>query len=174
MKAYGGRVGVRLLALLAVSAGFASVVAPPASAGTVGVAGVQSGPVSSAVCTDQTPGLLAYSMAGGLIGCWYTDTFNSKYQPTSGTFQATGTEHFVGCLDLDGDQACTGRDPQGTLYFTFQFTGKLNPVTLAEVHGRCQHPIISGTGDFANASGVITFKDDVTNGTSLYTGHVAI
>jgi len=45
-------------------------------------------------------------------------------------------------------------------------------VTDAAIHGRCQHPIIAGTGDFAGASGVITFKDDVTNGTSLYRGPV--
>jgi hypothetical protein len=47
-------------------------------------------------------------------------------------------------------------------------------VTGAELHGRCQHPIISGSGDFEGASGVITFKDDVTNGTSLYRGHVKL
>lgn len=161
------RLGVLVCAVLI--AGFATLSATPASAASVQVSGVQT-PVSSGPCFD--PGALAsFTMQGSLIGCWYIDTFNRKDQ-TSGTFQATGTEHFVGCLDLDGDQACTGGDRQGTLYFSFQFTGKVDPVTLAEIHGRCQHPIIAGTGDFAGASGVITFKDDVTNGTSLYRGPV--
>jgi len=31
---------------------------------------------------------------------------------------------------------------------------------------------VSGTGDFAGATGVINFKDDVSNGTSPYMGHV--
>jgi hypothetical protein len=114
-------------------------------------------------------------MAGGLIGCWYTDTLTTRGtgQP-SGTIQATGTEHFVGCLDLDRDRACGAGDPSGTLGFSFKFSGKFGPVTGAELHGRCQHPIISGSGDFEGASGVITFKDDVTNGTSLYRGHVKL
>jgi hypothetical protein len=158
-----------LLVSAVLIAGFATLSATPASAASVQVSGVQT-PVSSGPCFD--PGVASFTMQGSLIGCWYFDTFNAKGQP-SGTFQATGTEHFVGCLDLDGDQACTGGDRQGTLYFSFQFTGKLDPpVTGAEIRGRCQHPIIAGTGDFAGASGVITFKDDVTNGTSLYRGPV--
>jgi hypothetical protein len=162
----------RFLTCAVVSAAFAALSTAPANAAALQVSGVQT-PVNSGPCFDPSA-LGSFTMQGSLIGCWYTDTFNSKYQPTSGTFQATGTEHFVGCLDLDGDQACTGRDPQGTLYFTFQFTGKLNPVTLAEVHGRCQHPIIAGTGDFAGASGVITFKDDIANGTSPYRGPISL
>jgi hypothetical protein len=117
-------------------------------------------------------------MVGGLIGCWYTDTLViHPAQPNgtpSGAIQATGTEHFVGCLDVNDDQTCDSGDPEGTLSFTFQFSGKFDPVTGAEIHGRCQHPIVSGTGDFAGASGVINFKDDVTNGTSLYAGQVAL
>jgi hypothetical protein len=158
--------------------GFAAAGAAPASAGTVQVAGVQSAPVSFAVCANQTPGLPAYSMAGGLIGCWYTDTIvTHAAQPLgtpSGTIQATGTEHFVGCLDRDGDGSCTG-DPHGTLTFTFQLSAKYHTVPpFAEIHGRCQHPVVGGTGDFAGATGVITFKDDVVTGTSLYRGHVAL
>lgn len=175
MYAYGRRVGARLLALVAVSAAFAFVVAAPASAGTMQVAGVQSAPVTSGPCFDSMAVNPSYTMVGGLVGCWYTDTFNQRGagQP-SGTIQATGTEHFVGCLDLNGDGTCDPGEPSGTLMFTFQFTGKFAPVTIAEIHGRCQHPIVSGTDGFAGASGVITFKDDVVTGTSNYKGHVTL
>jgi hypothetical protein len=57
-------------------------------------------------------------MTGSLVGCWYTDTLViNPAQPNgtpSGTIQATGTEHFVGCLDVDGDGTCAG-DPSRTL-----------------------------------------------------------
>jgi hypothetical protein len=168
--------GTRLLALVALVSCFAFVGAAPASAATVHVSGVQSAPVSSAVCPDQTAGLPAYTMAGGLVGCWYTDTLSFRGNPLgapSGAIQATGTEHFGGCLDLDVDGTCVG-DPQGTLTFTYQLSAKFDVVTGAEIHGRCQHPIISGTGDLSGASGVLTFKDDVTNGTALYRGHVTL
>ena len=169
MNTYRRPIKSRLVVCAALIAGFAALSATPASAASVQVSGVQT-PVSSGPCFD--PGAVAsFTMQGSLIGCWSVDTFNVQSQP-SGTFQATGTEHFTGCLDLDGDQACTAGDPQGTLYFSFQFTGKVDPVTFAEIFGRCQHPIVAGTGDFAGAFGVLTFKDDVTNGTSLYRGPV--
>lgn len=147
---------------------FAALSAASASAATVQLSGVQSG-ASSGPCHDPSAER-SFTMQGSLVGCWYTDTFDSKYQPTSGTYQETGTEHFVGCLDLDSDQACDSGDPNGTLYFTYQFTAKFNPLTLAEIHGRCHHPITGGAGDFTGASGVITFKDDVVTGLSPYRG----
>jgi hypothetical protein len=138
--------------------------------------GVQSAPVSSGPCFDPNA-VASYVIGGGLVGCWSTDTFvTHSAQPNgtpSGTIQATGTEHFVGCLDVDADRSCM-HDPSGSLAFTYQFSGKFDPATGAEIHGRCQHPIVSGTGDFADASGIISFKDDVANSTSLYTGHVAL
>ncbi|MGZ6693776.1 MAG: hypothetical protein ACXVHQ_41130 [Solirubrobacteraceae bacterium] len=132
---------------------------------------------SSDPCFDASA-VTSYTMEGGLVGCWYTDTLvTHPAQPNgtpSGTIQATRTEHFVGRLDLDGDGACGSGHPYGTLQFSYQFTGKFDPVTGAEIHGRCQHPITSGTGHFAGTTGVITFKDDVANRTSLYSGHVAL
>jgi hypothetical protein len=152
----------------------ALLTAASAGAATSQVNGVQSAAVTSGPCFDPSA-ITSYTMAGGLVGCWYTDTLNVRGdgQP-NGTVQATGTEHFVGCLDLDGDGACGASDPSGTLTFSFQFSGKYDPVTGAEIHGRCQHPVTSATGDFTGATGVITFKDDVANGTSLYEGHVAL
>jgi hypothetical protein len=178
MTLHPTRIAARLLAFLAVTVGLASVVAAPASAATVQVAGVQSAPLDTVVCPFQTAGLPAYTMAGGLIGCWYTDTIvTHAAQPNgtpSGEIQATGTEHFDGCLDLNGDGRCDDGDPTGTLAFTYQLSIKLDPGTGAEIHGRCHHPIVpgSGTDGFTGATGVITFKDDVANGTAPYRGHI--
>jgi hypothetical protein len=169
-----GRATFRLSALVAVIAAFVLVAATAASAGTTQVSGVQSAPVSSGPCFD-TKALASYAMEGSLVGCWQLDTFDvrGEGQP-SGTVQATGQEHFVGCLDLNGDHVCGGGDPQGTLTFTYTFTGKFDTVTAAEIHGRCHHVVVAGTGAFAGASGVISFHDDVATGTFPCRGHVAL
>jgi hypothetical protein len=54
------------------------------------------------------------------------------------------------------------------------FTGKLDTVTSAEIHGRCHHVVAASTGAFAGASGVISFHDDVATGTAPYRGHVTL
>jgi hypothetical protein len=113
------------------------------------------------------------AMAGSLIGCWYTDTFNPIVN-TPSELVATGEEHFVGCLDLARTAACTHHDPTGTLALTYKFEGRFNPVTDNEIAGGCQHRIVFGTGGFAGATGRVEFKDNVTNGTSNYQGHITL
>ena len=169
-----GRATFRMSALVAVMAAFVLAAATAASAGTTQVSGVQSAPVSGGPCFDGSA-LASYAMEGSLVGCWQTDTFDVRGdgQP-SGTLQATGQEHFVGCIDLNGDHVCGGGDPQGTLMFTYTFTGKVDTVTLAEIHGRCHHVVVAGTGAFDGASGVISFHDDVATGTAPYRGHVTL
>jgi hypothetical protein len=132
-----------------------------ASAGTTQIDGVQVFDAGN-VCPEQSLG--TFTMTGSLVGCWYTDTLQAKVNP-SGTVQASGTEHFVGCLN---GTIC------GSFSTTFTFTGKYEgPPTFAEIHGRCHHPIVSGTGGFAQATGVVDFKDDVsTPGLSYYRGHI--
>jgi hypothetical protein len=118
-------------------------------------------------------------MPGGLVGCWYTDTYIEKkthVKSADGKYEFifTGTEHFTGCLDTDGDGGCSG-DPTGTFYTTFTFTTQFEVQTPTEIRGRCHRPIVSGTGDFAGATGVSNFKDDVSdpsNVTSPYMGHI--
>jgi len=165
----GSRAPVPLAVALAAAS--CCLVAAPASASENQVSGIQSTATAS-VCGE--PSLGSYTMTGGLIGCWYTDTFNPKKSnaSASGKYQViyTGTEHFTGCLDSDRDGGCSG-DPTGTFYTTFTFTAQFD-LTLTEIRGRCHHPIVSGTGDFAGATGVINFKDDISNGTSPYMGHV--
>ncbi len=58
-----------------------------------------------------------------------------------------------------------------TEFFTAKFTE-----TGDQVFGRCQHPLVdgSGTGDFEGISGRLDFKDDVEAGTVDYRGHLRI
>ena len=104
-------------------------------------------------------------LTGSLNGCWYTYVSRSQFNP-SGTYVEQGTETFVGCLN---GLAC------GTFETIYTFTGKYTDETFAqEIHGRCEHRIVGGTGDFAGAKGVITFKDDVVNLKFDYRGHISL
>jgi hypothetical protein len=148
----------------------AVLLAAPARAAATRVTGLQIPDLENA-CPETSIG--TFTMEGGLIGCWYTDEFSAVREHPSGTVQITGTEHFVGCLDHGLDGSCVG-DLAGTLTFSFQFSGMYDLVTFAEIRGRCEHLIVSGTGGFANAGGVITFKDDVSTGIASYSGAVRI
>lgn len=145
------------------------VLASPASAGTTQVSGDAvfnddcQPPVGSppADLGDYPP----IDLSGSLDGCWYTYVDEAKFNP-SGTYQEQGTEVFVGCLN---GSTC------GTFETTYTFTAKYVDDTFAEeIHGRCHHPIVRGTGGFAGATGVILFKDDVVNLVFDYRGHVSL
>jgi hypothetical protein len=104
--------------------------------------------------------------AGGLQGCLYTfvDTMDSS---TSGTYRETGTEIFV-AKRADGTVA-------GTFATTYRFEGKYTVADPAtEIFGRCQHPIVegSGTGIYEGVSGTLLFKDDIEAGNFPYRGHL--
>lgn len=109
-----------------------------------------------------------------LIGTWKTKTFVFGVLTPSGVVTATGTEEFDGCLDANGDRSCGASEPAGLLWFSFQFSGKFDPVTFAQQHGRCHHPITAGTGGFAGATGVLRFKDDPVAGCAYYSGHLTL
>jgi len=100
-------------------------------------------------------------ITGDLDGCWYTVVDTRKTTP-SGVYLETGREVFVSS-SLDGSTFAT----------TYKFESKWAP-DGSEVHGRCQHPIVagSGTGDFAGATGRVDFKDEVTTGQYFYRGHI--
>ena len=104
-------------------------------------------------------------MTGGLDGCLYTDILTTESSP-SGTYRETGTELFVGSY-LDGS---------GTFETTYRFEAKYEDVDnlAGEIFGRCQHPIVegSGTGIFEGVSGRLDFKDDVETGEFFYRGHL--
>ncbi len=101
-------------------------------------------------------------MTGDLEGCLYTDIATTKTTP-SGVYLETGREIFVGTLNGE----------QGTFTTTYRFESKWAP-DGSEIHGRCQHPIVngSGTGVFEGARGRINFKDNVETGEFIYKGHV--
>jgi len=161
---------IRRIASVLLTIGWLAVLVQPASAGPVLVKGAQSYAPEGDPCFD--PGaLFSLTMEGGLVGCWWVDTGSDVVHP-SGTAITRGTEHFTGCLDLGLDGDCTG-DPWGTFWTTFTFTAKF-AADGSELHGRCNHPIVSGSEDFEGASGVIEFKDDVTTGIAYYTGIVKL
>jgi hypothetical protein len=104
-------------------------------------------------------------MTASLDGCWYTKVESSTLS-AGNVYQERGQEVFIGTLN--------GR-PVGTFATTYKFTAKLNP-DGSEVRGRCEHPIVagSGTGGFAGAAGRVDFKDDVENALFIYRGHIGL
>ncbi len=154
------RVTARTLGMfLGVAMLLASVI--PASAASRGATIVRGTQLAAGSCESG-----GYAMTGSLVGCWWIDTFESKSDPTKSHYVATGTEHFTGCLG----PTC------GTFFTTYTFSAKTDGPwpTSAEIHGRCHHPVVGGTGGFAGASGEISFHDvvDVSPPYYPYAGNV--
>jgi Protein of unknown function (DUF3224) len=116
-------------------------------------------------CDDAPDGFDQYTlvMTGDLEGCLYTNILTDRTTP-SGVYLETGQEIFVGSLN---------GGPEGTFTTTYKFEAKFAP-DGSEIHGRCQHPIVdgSGTGGFEGASGRLNFKDIVETGEFVYKGHL--
>ena len=163
----------RLALLVALGATVAIVAVPAATgAGAVTVRGDQL-IEGSQTCENAQPD--TYLMTGDLVGCWYTTSFVvvQANDNRGGHFKASGTEHFVGCLNTNGNAQCDPGEPFGTFDTKFTFTAKFAP-TGEEIHGRCQHPITGGSGDFDGASGVISFKDIPPEGRFPYHGNIRL
>jgi hypothetical protein len=116
------------------------------------------------VCDSGSVGAdFALIMTGDLEGCLYTFVETQESAP-SGTYRETGTELFV---------ASNGA---GTFETTYRFEAKYEDVDNldGEIFGRCQHPIVegSGTGIFEGVTGRVDFKDDVEAGNFPYRGHL--
>lgn len=106
----------------------------------------------------------AVFLDGDLTGCHYTFVETATCSP-GGAYNETGHEIFVG--EYNGES--------GTFETTYRFTAKYNNcVDFVEMVGRCQHPIIegSGTGVFYGVTGRIDLKDDIAAGNFPYTGHL--
>jgi hypothetical protein len=120
-------------------------------------------------CTDVTGFTFIVSMTGDLEGCLYTFVDDFTCTP-SGTYREEGREYFVG----------TYNGQYGTFWTGYSFEGKYEGCPLngeplgAEIFGRCQHPIVdgSGTGVFEGVSGRLGFKDNVELLIFPYTGHL--
>jgi hypothetical protein len=108
----------------------------------------------------------ALVMSGALEGCLYTFVDPDPAVSPSGTYRETGTELFVGSWGGE----------TGTFRTTYRFEAKYEDVDnlAGEIFGRCQHPIVegSGTGVFEGVSGQLFFKDDVETGEFFYRGHL--
>lgn len=150
-----------LLALLFVAASLATA-APARAAGNTQISGTGMF-VSTAECSADSPNVYPpIKMSGGLVGCWYTDKVEVLHFTDNGAYQELGTETFVGCL-ADGTTC-------GTFSTTYKFTAKY-AADGSELHGHCEHKLVSGTGDFSGITGQVNFKDNVQTGDFTYTGH---
>jgi hypothetical protein len=113
-----------------------------------------------------------YKMRGGLVGKWTFTSFEEAPIADSPYFHAQGTEVFKGCLDRRRDRSCKG-DPSGSLSFTFEYWALFDsPDPESIVWGACWHPVVSGTGDFTGARGVIVFADTPVK--SRYIGNITL
>ena len=138
---------------------------PVAAEGNTQIGGV--GTFDETECLELDD-LFTIKMTGSLVGCWYTTEIDVVQETPSGIYQERGTEIFIGCLVEDGvDAAC------GSISTTYKFTAKYAP-DGSEIHGRCQHPIVAGTGDFEGVTGRVDFKDDVVTGEFDYRGHLKL
>ena len=162
-----------LLVVLPVSAALA-LPAPAAAAGAAGKNTQIGGPAifessPGDVCPAAPAGFADYPalvLTGSLTGCWYTQVLTRK-TTRSGVYLETGRELFVGSLD---------GGPEGTFLTTYRFESKFAP-DGSEVFGRCQHPLIrgSGRGGFAGATGRVDYKDIIgVPVTYVYRGHIAL
>ena len=148
-------------------------VAPANAAGTTQISGSGFYDVTGSECgtpparfADFTPLVLT----GDLEGCLYTDILTSTDRGApSGIYIETGREMIV--ASLNGGSV-------GTFETTYRFESMWDPdvSTGVEVKGRCQHPIVagSGTGAFAGATGRLDFKDEVATGQFFYRGHIML
>ena len=164
----------RLVLLVMLVGGLLVALSAPANAATNQISGVAVLDTTGA-CPPPPVGYEDFTdftqvMTGSLEGCWYTniETTRDNSAP-SGVYIESGEEIFVGSLN--------GR-PVGTFSTTYKFESKWDPdvSTGSEVHGRCQHPIVegSGTGGFEGASGRLDFKDIIEEGNFDYRGHISL
>jgi hypothetical protein len=103
----------------------------------------------------------ALKLTGDLEGCFYGFIETSECRP-SGTYMETGMNLYVG--------------GEGTFEMTYRFTAKYQDCSdpTTEVFGRCQHPIVagSGAGDYEGVAGRLAFRDDLVAGNFPYRGHL--
>ena len=104
------------------------------------------------------------TMTGHLEGCHYV-FIETSICSAGGTYKETGTETFVGAYN----------GTPGTFRTTYLFTGVYTDCAnlTGETVGRCQHPIVAGSGEgvFEGVTGRLDFQDDIETGNFPYRGH---
>lgn len=159
----------RLALLIIMLASSLLGVAAPAQAAGGQIGGPAYFDATGEVCPAAPVGFDDYPalvLEGDLEGCWYTNVESSKTTP-SGVYLEVGQELFIGTLH--------GGEP-GSFTTTYRFEAKYAP-DGAELFGRCQHPLVagSGTGGFAGATGRVDFKDIIEDPvTFVYRGHIRL
>jgi hypothetical protein len=119
-----------------------------------------------AECNDQEGEGSSYDliMAGDLEGCHYVFVETATCS-AGGAYRETGTETFVGAYN----------GTTGTFRTTYLFTATYTDCAnlTGEIAGRCQHPIVAGSGKgvFEGVTGRLDMKDDIETGTFPYRGH---
>ena len=154
-----------VLALICVAL---SISTPASANGATQISGIGYADITGD-CVDPEGQSSDYAtiMTGDLQGCVYTFVETYSCMP-SGLYQETGTETFVGHTS-DTSEA-------GTFRTNYRFTAKYQdcPNLITEIKGRCQHPIIAGSGTefFEGITGRLDFKDDIEAGNFPYRGHL--
>jgi hypothetical protein len=168
-----GRAEMWLRVALAIAAVFSifGFAQSAAAAGAVQISGTGAA-AGPGACIDPVTGPLGQSpdfsvdLNGDLAGCLYV--FVESYSCTpSGVYIERGTEIYVGGGDPGDD---------GQFTTTYLFTAKFSDCDnlSGQFFGRCQHPIVagSGTGDYEGVTGRLDFKDNVETAIATYRGHL--
>ena len=143
------------LAVVALISVIFTVTSPALAGGATQISGVGSYAAGGECVDPEGAGSdFALKMEGDLEGCHYVFVETFECSP-SGTYRERGTEIFVGEYN--------GMD--GTFGTTYLFTAKLGDCDDldTEIWGRCQHPIVAGSGtdDFEGVTGRFDIKDDL-------------
>lgn len=153
----------RITAVGAVALAWAAFTTAAASAAPaeIGVHGTQT-------VIDEAEG--TFAMHGGLVGKWYTLTFNPLYASNT-LLIASGQEKFVGCLNRNGRRGCQSTDPGGTLSFRYYYWASFRASDGSLIAGHCTHPVTGGSGAFAGARGILSMHDQPVSGGVRTTYH---
>ena len=116
-----------------------------------------------------------YESHGGLLGDFWILSFDPLYESDSLVI-GTGSERFVGCVDVDLDEVCADDEPSGELLFDYVQWATFDPSTGDLIEGNCTHPITGGTDDFDGARGLVTMHDVLVGGEveTTYEGTVVL
>ena len=137
------------------------------STGATQISGVGSFDATDGCNSAGQDASFALTMTGDFEGCLYVFVDEYDCSP-SGTYREEGREYFVG----------TYKGQPGTFLTTYKFEAKYEECDGgplgAEIFGRCQHPIVegSGTGVFNGVTGQLNFKDDIEAGNFPYRGRL--
>jgi len=162
-----------ILVILMISILFIGFVASANAEGMTQISGIGYWP-DVGECISPSDGRYfdySFKVTGDLEGCVYvTVDLDSVRCTPSGIYQERGTEFY----DIVGGS----QGLSGTYISNYRFAGKYDACLLddplaMEIFGRCQHPVLagSGTGSFEGVTGRINFKDDIGAGNFPYRGH---